>query len=353
MIDKNNISEKWIEKVSENNLKANKMLIEKVIWAFLLLEGLCNQKLSFIFKGGTSLMLHLKSARRFSIDIDIIYSESQESLEAVLDKVVYEQGFIRKEIHFRNVDSEMIKAHYKFYYPTSYGSRTGEGVVLLDVLFENNYYTNVMKLPIQSKFVPEIGDPIEAIVPSKEDLLGDKLTAFAPGTTGIPYMKRDQSMSLEIIKQLYDIGSLFDFVKDVSIVSSTFKTFAEIELRYREKNELKYEDVLTDIFETSLCISSEGNLGKGNIEELRKGIKRIEHFIYSERFNIETAKIMASKVAYLVTLIKSGLKNIGHYSTPQEVIDWKIENTNYGILQRLKRTNPEAFFYWYKALNMQ
>ncbi|MBK7097825.1 MAG: hypothetical protein IPH58_05105 [Sphingobacteriales bacterium] len=45
--------------------------------------------------------------------------------------------------------------------------------------------------------------------------MGDKLTAFAPNTTGIPYFKKDDSMSMEIIKQLYDIGNLFDAVTDI------------------------------------------------------------------------------------------------------------------------------------------
>jgi hypothetical protein len=35
----------------------------------------------------------------------------------------------------------------------------------------------------------------------------EKLTAFAPNTTGIPYEKNGHSKSMEIIKQLYDIGN--------------------------------------------------------------------------------------------------------------------------------------------------
>lgn len=37
-------------------------------------------------------------------------------------------------------------------------------------------------------------------------------TAFAPETTGIPYYKGENLSTLEIIKQLYDIGRLFDRV---------------------------------------------------------------------------------------------------------------------------------------------
>jgi hypothetical protein len=40
-----------------------------------------------------------------------------------------------------------------------------------------------------------------------EAIAGDKLTAFAPTTTGIHY---GQDKALEIIKQLFDVGILFD-----------------------------------------------------------------------------------------------------------------------------------------------
>ncbi len=39
-------------------------------------------------------------------------------------------------------------------------------------------------------------------------MTGDTLTAFAPNTTGIPYLKNKDSMSMKTIKQLYDIGNL-------------------------------------------------------------------------------------------------------------------------------------------------
>lgn len=45
-------------------------LLEKMIRALMLLEGLSKSGLTFIFKGGTALMLLLDSAKRLSIDID-------------------------------------------------------------------------------------------------------------------------------------------------------------------------------------------------------------------------------------------------------------------------------------------
>ena len=74
MISKETLTVQWIDKVSKSNRNADKILVEKVIRALLLLEGLSNIGLSFIFKGGTALMLLLNSAKRLSIDIDIIVS---------------------------------------------------------------------------------------------------------------------------------------------------------------------------------------------------------------------------------------------------------------------------------------
>ena len=79
----------------------------------------------------------------------------------------------------------------------------------------------------------DLDKPLLVNVPSLEDILGDKLTAFASNTTGIPYFKSEHSMSMEIIKQLYDIGNLFDKVENLKIIKSTFSIFAKTELKYR------------------------------------------------------------------------------------------------------------------------
>ena len=62
----------WIAAVSRNLGNADKILVEKVIRAMFLLEGLAMSDLNFCFKGGTATMLLLGSLRRMSIDIDII-----------------------------------------------------------------------------------------------------------------------------------------------------------------------------------------------------------------------------------------------------------------------------------------
>ena len=72
MIDIKNTDKNWIEKVSKKNKNADKILVEKVIRAFALLEGLTKSNINFVFRGGTSLMLLQGMSKRLSIDIDII-----------------------------------------------------------------------------------------------------------------------------------------------------------------------------------------------------------------------------------------------------------------------------------------
>ncbi len=348
MIDKDKINIDWINQVSRQNRKADKILVEKVIRALQLLEGLVTNKIPFVFKGGTALMLQLNSTKRLSIDIDIILPVEVDRLEDILQKIVDGQGFNRFELQHRNTNSQIKKEHYKFFYTPIHKSNNEEEYVLLDILSEEVSYANVIEIPIQSSFVPDDGKPLFVKAPCLEDMLGDKLTAFAPNTTGIPYFKRKDSMSMEIIKQLYDIGNLFDKAKDLEIVKATFRKFAATELKYREIEGGTENDVLEDIYQTSLCIATRGVDGNGDFEQLQNGIRRIASFIFSESFHLEKAITLASKAAYIAILIKKDAKEIEKFENPKQLKDWQIGEQMNIKLNKLKKSNPEAFFYWYK-----
>jgi len=353
MINLNEISSEWLNHVSRQHHNADKILAEKVIRSLLLLEGLVKQKLSFVFKGGTALMLHFNSTKRLSIDIDIILPDEIKDLENVLDAITQEQGFLRKELLNRITASKIKKEHYKFFYTPLHKTNKDEEFIFLDILFEEVNYVNLVSLPIQSDFLPIIDKPLNVNVPSLEDILGDKLTAFAPNTTGIPYFKSDNSMSMEIIKQLYDIGNLFDVVSGLDVIKTTFSRIAKNEIYYRNSEEIDENDVLEDIYQTALCIVSRGINGKGNYEELQKGIQRIKSFIFSESYNIEKAITHASKAAYLSTLIRHNAKTIDKFEDPLQIKDWKIDEPLNIKLNKLKKSNPEAFFYWHKIYELQ
>jgi predicted nucleotidyltransferase component of viral defense system len=353
MIDREKITIDWINKVSKVNRDADKILVEKVIRALLLLEGLVKQKLSFIFKGGTALMLYLNSTKRLSIDIDIIMPEKPINLDELLDKVANEQGFLRKDEQKRNTNIKIDKAHYKFFYTPLYKTSKDEEFVLLDILFEKVQYNSIVQLNIQSSFLPEKDAPLSVKVPCLEDITGDKLTAFAPNTTGIPYFKGEDSMSMEIIKQLYDIGNLVDNVTDLETIKTTFKKFAITELAYRGMDTLSNKDVLEDIYQTALCIVTRGVDSKGDFEQLQLGIQRVKGFIFSENYQIEKAIAHASKAAYIATLIKHDAQSIEKFSDPLQMKDWVISESMNTKLNKLKKSNPEAFYYWYKIYELE
>ena len=69
-------------------------------------------------------------------------------------------------------------------------------------------------------------------VPTIEGLLGDKLTAFAPTTVGILY---DPESPVDIIKQLFDVGQLFDAAKDIHQILDAYDRVFVAENRYRKK----------------------------------------------------------------------------------------------------------------------
>lgn len=352
MINQNAIDITWIENVSKANRKADKILVEKTIRAFLLLEGLVTAGMSFVFKGGTSLMLLTKSNKRMSIDIDIIMPNVPSNLTEMLEDVAHKQRFIRVEQQERNVTINVPKMHYKFYYNPIHRTSSDEDYVLLDILTDNIPYTDIRQVELASKFIPTAEKPTMVNMPSSNDLLGDKLTAFAPNTTGIPYFKNGNSMNMEINKQLYDIACLFDIFDDLKTVAHTFEKIADNELSYREGGSSTVNDVLDDIFQTSLCLSTRGKLGVGNFDELSAGIKRVNGFIFSEPYQIDKAIVCASKAAYLSALIKNGAFHFERYTDPSQIKEWQIEQTEYNKLNKLKSSNPEAFFYWYKACAM-
>ena len=352
MIQQETLTQQWIDKVSKANRNADKILVEKVIRALLLLEGLSNVGLSFVFKGGSALMLLMNSAKRFSIDIDIIVSKTQKDLDEIMVEVGKIQGFNRVELQHRKTTSEIEKAHFKFFYNPIHQTHSGDDYVLLDILFESNNYGNVSLHELQSQFIINTDKSAQIQMPSAEDLLGDKLTAFAPNTTGVPYIRNENSMSMEIIKQLYDIGNLFDVIEDLKVIKTTFGKIVKTEIAYRNLKKVSPAEVLEDTYQTALCISLRGLGGNGNFDELQKGIQRVTGFIFSEPYHLDKAITHAAKAAYLARLIATDQTTFEKFNDPKEIADATIEAPHNTSLQRLKKSNTEAFFYWWKATQL-
>ena len=105
MIDLGVLNIDWINEASAKNNKADKILVEKVVRALLLLEGLSESGMKFIFKGGTALMLMQGSTKRLSIDIDIIIPTKEVELDKIFEKIIKDKEFTRFELQERKVIS--------------------------------------------------------------------------------------------------------------------------------------------------------------------------------------------------------------------------------------------------------
>ena len=350
MINKESHTFDWIKKVAKTHNNADPILIEKVIRALTLLEGLKESGISFIFKGGTALMLLLPEIKRLSIDIDIIIHKKPENLESILEKIAKENGFTGYKEQERKTKSKIVKAHYKFFYVPVTNTRGTEEYIILDILFEENPYGKHLKdTEVKSPFLNVDGKSTVVQTPTEEAILGDKLTAYAPNTTGVRY---NAEKEIEIIKQLFDIGNLFDRVNDIPNIKSVFTTIGTTDLKYRGLDELSHDSILEDIYETSLCLSLRGQDGKGNFEELQTGIQNIFNFIVSENFRIESAITHASKAAYLSALMRKDVNEIKRYTSPADVAELMIESPFNTKLNKLKKSNTEAFFYWYHTTSL-
>lgn len=351
MIDKNTtLSLDWISKTAKTFPKSDTSLIEKTIRALILLEGLKKNKLNFIFKGGTALMLmQQEKPKRLSIDIDIIIEEIPQNLNETLAEIVIPQGFTRLEGQNRITNSSIQKGHYKFFYEPIYLTNRKEDYIMLDILFEENPYQKVIDTPLKSPFIEINGEPLAINTPSFEDILGDKMTAFAPNTTGIPYFKSNDSKSMEIIKQLFDISNLFEEVSDIEIIRNTFTKLAEIEAKYRQLD-IVPNDVLEDMYQTVLCMALRGQDGNCRFEDLLSGINQLKQYIISEIFTFEKALQSTGKIAYLSRMIaQNNRSSIEKFDTQINLKDLVIKQPHNTKLNKLKKTNPDAFWYWWMA----
>ncbi|MCI3028798.1 nucleotidyl transferase AbiEii/AbiGii toxin family protein [Desemzia sp. C1] len=344
MISENSLTTEWYENLTQEYTNLDRNLFDKVTHAFYLLEKLSDSQLDFIFKGGTCLLLLLQEMRRFSIDIDIILSEStdKESLINILDGIIRDSIFTHYEEQIR-YKTAVPKAHYKFFYESPFDKT--EVYVLLDVLFEDSPYNQLLELPIENPFIETVLPKKTVTVPNIENILGDKLTAFAPNTTGIPY---NLGKEMEIIKQLFDIESLFDQTNNLAEVKSTFQKCAKQELSYRQLWHLDEEDVLDDILKTAMIIGGRGSNEKEIFLNLENGIRRIKSHIIHRNYIVEEAVVSASKAAYLVSLLKNNKQIIERYN-PGQPLPELIGKPLFNKMAKIKKFSPEAYYYFAKT----
>lgn len=344
MLSHDNYTAGYISGLQERT-GADPSILERTVFAFGLLEAIRSVGMPFIFKGGTSLLVLLEEPKRLSTDIDIIVGHDVD-VDEYIEKAGKVFPFISVEEHKRKSANAIEKRHFRFHFLSL---RTDKEIsILLDVVFEDNPYQKLVELPIRSRLLLSDGDDLMVYVPDKNCLLGDKLTAFAPNTIGIPFGKDKE---LEIIKQLFDCWTLLQEMDDYKIVAKSYEKVSLVEIGYREL-QCTPTDCLKDTIDSCICIMGRGSVRSEVYKNFSLGINSIQGHIFEERINGETAGVYASEVMYLATCLLTGQTEYERISNPQEY--WNVQMKIKGIkkISSIRNTNPLAYAYMVKSLQL-
>lgn len=341
MLTKENFSLQHIMELKSSS-KRDPALLERVIYAFGLLEALRRVELPFIFKGGTSLLLLLDKPRRLSTDIDIIVNPEIE-IEEYLGKASKIFPFKAFEEQISKGSNHIEKRHFKFQFDSP---RAGEPVeIFLDVLFEHSKYANVVEKEIDCELLLTEPEYLTIKVPDVNSILADKMTAFAPHTTGVLLHSQKD---LEIMKQMYDVYSLIEVFTDFDIVCDTYKKVVADEIAYRGLD-ITDKDVLMDTYRASLSIASRGIIDKDDYQFYLKGIRSLTGHVYALDYSAEVASVYAPLIMYMSACMWEGVPFEKIYDYEEYIKRQHIDNNVAKALKSLRKRNPLAYAYSIKA----
>lgn len=344
MLKNENFTKSHILNLKEGQ-KTDISILERAIYAHGLLEALVRVGLPFIFKGGTCLMLLLENPRRLSTDVDIIVPPDTDILEYI-DKAAELFPFKNKEEQTRIGDNNIVKKHFKFYYDSPTTNK--EFYILLDVLFEENNYAKTIQREIKNSLLLTEEPMLQVITPTVDCILGDKLTAFAPHTTGIPFGKEKE---LEIIKQLFDVTTLIETHDTFQDVYTSYINTVKAELAYRG-NKNTIEEAIMDTINTAACVISKGYLNKEEYPLLMSGIRGLKTHLFHDNYSGEIASIMSGKVMYMGACLLTNTKfnkDIGQKDYFEETLP---PDSPYKRLEKIKKIDNEAYGYIVEAVRL-
>ena len=211
---------------------------------------------------------------------------------------------------------------------------------MLDVLFEENHYAEVVRKEIRNDLLLTEPQYLSVELPSADCILADKLTAFAPHTTGIPL---NVGKDMEVMKQFYDVVSLLEIFTDSSKILPTYQRIAQAEIAYRGINATA-QDCLWDTFDAAFSIASRGKIGAKEYPLYVKGIRDLRGHIYAENYSPEIAAVRAVRVMYLAMCLLTG-NTYKKVEDANEMSDKKLMHSELASLKYLRKVNLEAYAY--------
>lgn len=299
MLLKRNFDPSYLEEVASSFPKVGKSQLRTTIFAFALLQALIDSGLTFIFKGGTSLLLLLSNPQRLSTDIDIVVPRNTD-FDSFFEKVKKRFPFYRGEERGKSQN----RSFRHFYFHPKINDAGEDLVINLDVAFENDPFLETIEKEISLPFLLTGGVKSYVRLPSISSLLGEKLTAFAPHTVGVnPFftsLGKPIDNRLQVVKQLFDIARLFDERPSFQTIKENYLHSIAFENAFRGTS-FSAQQILKDSFEASCCIASYGQLDakKEFVSVYKPGIQGLSSNVFSGIYRQEDAANDATKVALI------------------------------------------------------
>jgi len=354
----------WIEGQRRALGDCDPGLLEKCVYALTLLGGLAESGLPFMFKGGTSLLLHLSTIRRLSIDVDIVSPAADAEIDRVVAQIGRTPPFLAFKESVRGAPGTRDlpqRRHFKFWFATE-RAPDGRAYVLLDIVQEPHRVHETMTLPIRTPFLqPE--REIMVTLPTVESLLGDKLTAFAPMTTGVRLYQTDgtEGDTMQVAKQLFDVGILFEHAADFAQIARVYDAVHVQEAGYRGNKHTR-ADALTDTFNSSLSlcpIKERHRDAFPNAALLRDGFRKLRGHIAWKGFGEQEIRILAARGTFLAAHLRAGadfdFSAVRYSGTPDQIAALKaasLKGRPHDWADGIKGVNAEAYHYLHRALSL-
>jgi len=362
MFNANAFKPEWINTQRKQLGNCDPAILEKCVHALTLLGYLVESGLPFIFKGGTSLLLHMPQVRRLSRDIDIVCGRPAAEVAAVVGAIGERAPFLRWQEDDRGSRGLPHRRHFKFFYRSALPGFV-EQELLLDVVEEAREVHTLVTRPIRTSFLaPEVEHLVR--VPTIESLLGDKLTAFAPHTTGVPFYQRSGEEQLQqVAKQLFDVGVLFDVATDFDAVAKSYTAVSAQESEYRG-NQHSRESALEDTWQACIALTATkpAILEKyPDAKLLHDGLDKMRSHLTTPAYvaDVQARRTLASKAAALAAHLRASAPfDFGsmRYTGNAEQLDaLRVATLNgqpLSWIDGVKGANAEAYYYWYRAIQL-
>jgi hypothetical protein len=306
------------------------------------------------------MFLHAPSPRRISTDVDIMTPVKGEELKSVLETLGRGEPFLTFEEQDRGFRGLPNRRHFRYTYQPA-NARALPAPLLLDVVEDDFSTFDLVEKPVTQPWF-QASRPATVKVQTLDFLLGDKLAAFAPRTTGVPYLRRRPDGSemegdlLQIAKQFFDVAALFDLSATPLACHSAWQEHGRKEATYREI-EFQPEAVLRDTFQACLAITM-GNFPPKrkhpDSEALWKGLRSLENHVVEGSLSHQSIFEMAGKVAWLAVNLHTSSTDAAKPFPPANIQDIKGLTIpgDLAFLNPIGGTSPHGLYYWNEAARL-